>query len=63
MAMKDMSVHWVRVRKDGTIKLPKECGWKHGDMIEVTRLGFETITYMIHIKNNHERLAAEERGR
>ena len=49
----DLGVFLVRIRKDGTIQLPKELGWKPGNVLEVRAYGFDGVISLMHIRNQH----------
>ena len=43
----------VTIRKDGTILLPKELGWKSGNRLEIRGYGFDGVISLMHIRNQH----------
>jgi hypothetical protein len=43
----------VRIRKDGTILLPKELGWQPGTMTEIRGYGFDGVISLMHIRNQY----------
>ena len=52
--MGDIFGRWlIRIRKDGTIQLPRELGWEPGNMLEVSATGFDGVISMTHIRNQH----------
>ena len=59
-----MTTFLVRIRKDGTILIPKEVGWGAGEMLEITDTSNSgSWLCIINIKRNFERLKAENEGR
>ena len=48
-------VWWVRVRRDGTILLPEDLNWKHGETLELRGYGFKDSFYLTHIINMHDK--------
>ena len=58
-----MTTFMVRIRKDGTVLIPKEAGWNPGEMLELTDWGQGGSVAMLNIKRNFERLKAENEGR
>jgi len=66
MADVNLGVFLVRIRKDGTIQLPKELGWQPSNMLEVRAYGFDGVVSLMHIRNQHivnQRQAASEKVR
>ena len=57
-----MASYMVRIRKDGTILIPREVGWKAGEMLELTDFALGGSTCLINIKRNFERVKAEREG-
>jgi len=56
----------VRIRKDGTILLPKELGWQPGNRLEIMQHGFDGVISLLHIRNQHiinQRQAVAEKVR
>ena len=61
---------FLRVRKDGTILLPRKLKWIPGDMIELSEYGFAGRAILSHLQNEgymrramvkaEKRLAAEK---
>lgn len=42
----------IRIRKDGTILLPRDLKWKPGQTLEVDEYGFEGKFFLLHISNS-----------
>ena len=45
----------VRIRKDGTIKLPKELEWNPGTLLSLEGYGFEGSYFLVHLRNSQTR--------
>ena len=42
----------IRIRKDGTILLPRDLKWEPGQMLEVDEYGFAGKLFLLHISNS-----------